>query len=73
IDGYFSDVRGDMSFAHRQDEEWTAFASENAKGSGEFLFGRVTYQMMESFWPSEQAAKTMPFKNGNIVLWYTPG
>ncbi|HEX3776588.1 MAG TPA: dihydrofolate reductase family protein [Polyangiaceae bacterium] len=60
LDGYFSDLRGGMSFAHRADDEWTEFASNNAQGGGELVFGRVTYQMMQSFWPSEQAAKAMP-------------
>jgi dihydrofolate reductase len=60
IDGYFVDGRGDMSWAHKQDEEWTAFASSNAGGNGELLFGRVTYEMMAAFWPTPQAAQMLP-------------
>ena len=60
LDGYFTGENGDMSWAHKQDPEWTAFASENASGGGELLFGRVTYDMMQSFWPTPQALKTAP-------------
>ncbi len=42
LDGYFTDLQGDMSWAHKHDPEWTAFTSENASGGGELLFGRVT-------------------------------
>jgi dihydrofolate reductase len=60
LDGYFVDGRGDMSWAHTQDEEWNAFTSQNASGGGMLLFGRVTYEMMAGFWPSAQAMQMMP-------------
>jgi dihydrofolate reductase len=60
LDGYFVDAQGDMSWAHKQDEEWNNFASENASGNGALVFGRVTYEMMANFWPTPQAAKVMP-------------
>ncbi len=56
-DGYFTDKNGDMSWAHKNDPEWNEFVAENSKSGGELLFGRVTYQMMESFWPTPAAAK----------------
>lgn len=49
-----------MSWAHRSDPEWNAFAAENAGGGGELLFGRVTYEMMANWWPTPQAAQAMP-------------
>jgi dihydrofolate reductase len=60
LDGYFVDVNGDMSWAHKQDAEWNAFVQENASGGGEFLFGRITYEMMASFWPTPHAIQSMP-------------
>jgi dihydrofolate reductase len=60
LDGYFADANSDMSWAHKQDAEWKAFVDENAKGGGELMFGRVTYQMMASFWPTEQAKQFAP-------------
>ena len=61
VDGYFTDHNGDMSWAHKQDDpEWNAFTAENAKSGGELLFGRVTYDLMVSFWPTPSAAKMFP-------------
>ena len=62
LDGYFADVNGDMSWAHHgsQDPEWDAFVNDNARGGGTLLFGRITYQLMASFWPSPLAAASMP-------------
>ena len=60
LDGYFTDANGDMSWAHKSDPEWDAFAAENAKGGGVLLFGRVTYELMASFWPTPAAMETMP-------------
>lgn len=60
LDGFFTDAKNDMSWAHKQDPEWNAFVGGNASGNGALLFGRVTYEMMKAFWPTEQAAQTMP-------------
>jgi dihydrofolate reductase len=60
-DGYFTDKKGDMSWAHRpSDPEWDEFVAGNAQSGGELLFGRVTYEMMASFWPTEVAKKQFP-------------
>ena len=60
LDGYFTDAHADMSWAHKQDPEWMSFTSENASGDAELVFGRVTYEMMASFWPTPQAMQMMP-------------
>ncbi|MBZ5524041.1 MAG: dihydrofolate reductase family protein [Acidobacteriia bacterium] len=60
LDGYFTDANGDMSWAHRQDPEWNAFVQENAGGGGELLFGRITYELMSSFWPTPMAIRNYP-------------
>ena len=60
LDGYFTDVDGDMSWAHKQDAEWNAFVAENARSGGELLFGRITYELMKSYWPTPAAAKAAP-------------
>jgi dihydrofolate reductase len=60
LDGYFTDANGDMSWAHKHDPEWQAFVSENASGGGQLLFGRVTYDLMAGFWPTELAARSNP-------------
>ncbi len=60
LDAYFTDANGDMSWAHKKDPEWQAFVSENASGGGQLLFGRVTYDLMASFWPTAFAAQSNP-------------
>lgn len=60
LDGYFVDGNGDMSWAHGNDPEWLAFTAENAKGECVFVFGRVTYEMMASWWPTPAALQSMP-------------
>jgi dihydrofolate reductase len=60
MDGYFTDAKGDMSWAHQQDPEWDAFVADNARGESELLFGRITYEMMAGFWPTPQAMRIAP-------------
>ena len=60
VDGYFTGANGDMSWAHRQDPEWNAYVEDNARNESEMLFGRITYEMMASFWPTPQAIQMFP-------------
>jgi dihydrofolate reductase len=60
LDGFFCDVQGDMRWAHKQDAEWGAFVSENASGEGALLLGRVTYDLMASYWPTPAALEVNP-------------
>jgi len=62
LDGYFTGRNGDLGWAHegREDAEWSAFVAENASGGGELLFGRVTYELMASYWPTPAALANDP-------------
>ena len=60
LDGYFTGLNGDMGWAHKNDPEWQEFTNSNAKGESMMLFGRVTYNMMKSFWPTPAATQAMP-------------
>jgi len=61
LDGYFVDQNGDMSWAHKKpDAEWDAFVSQNASGGGVLMFGRITYELMASYWPSPHALENFP-------------
>jgi dihydrofolate reductase len=62
LDGYFSGPNGDMSFFHNRfrDEEFYAFAVDNIKAADTLLFGRVTYDLMVSHWPTQEAIKNDP-------------
>lgn len=60
LDGCFADAQGDVSWAHSDDPELNEFVSENASGNGKLLMGRVTYEMMASYWPTPMAAANNP-------------
>jgi dihydrofolate reductase len=62
LDGYFVDQNNEMNWAKadHDDQEWNAFVSENASGGGTLVFGRITYEMMASFWPTPFAIEQMP-------------
>jgi len=61
LDGYFTDVHGDMSWARTDwDAEWAEFAFGNARDGGLLLFGRVTYDLMAGYWPTPAAKQGEP-------------
>jgi dihydrofolate reductase len=60
LDGFFVDCKGDMSWAHKNDAEWNAFVNENASGNGVLVFGRITYELMASYWPTPMALQNSP-------------
>lgn len=62
LDGYFVGANGDFSWARtgNDDPEYSAFVAENASGGGQLLFGRVTYELMASYWPTPTAHQHDP-------------
>jgi dihydrofolate reductase len=60
LDGFFVDSKGDMSWAHKHDAEWNSFVRGNASGSGVLVFGRKTYELMASYWPTPMALQNSP-------------
>jgi dihydrofolate reductase len=62
LDGYFAGEDGDIGWAHRDsdDAEWNAFVAGNAKAGGVLVFGRITYEMMASYWPTPLAEQNDP-------------
>jgi dihydrofolate reductase len=62
LDGYFVGANGDFSWARQgnDDPEYSAFVAENAQGGGELLFGRKTYELMASYWPTAVADQHSP-------------
>ena len=57
LDGYFSGPGGDLQWAHQgsDDPEFAAFTAGNAGGDGLLVFGRKTYDLMVSYWPTPGA------------------
>ncbi len=61
LDGYFAGPGGDISWAKaRQDPEFHEFVQQNARGGGVLVFGRITYELMASYWPTPLAAQNDP-------------
>ncbi len=59
LDGYFAGADGDISW-HRVDEEFQELAKQASNSGNTLLFGRVTYQLMASYWPTPEAIQTDP-------------
>ena len=62
LDGYFTDAHGDFTWARgdKSDKEFNDFVASNAKGGGQLVFGRKTYDLMVSFWPTPMASQHEP-------------
>jgi len=56
LNGYFKGQKGDISW-HRHGVEENQYAAEGLKAGNTLLFGRVTYEMMASYWPTPMAMK----------------
>lgn len=56
LDGYFEGPDHDLSW-HNVDSEFNAFASSQTKSVDLLIFGRKTYDLMVSYWPTEDARK----------------
>ena len=63
LDGYFEGPGDDISW-HNVDEEFNEFAIEQLNAADTLLFGRKTYQLMESYWPTSEAIKNDPIVAG---------
>ena len=51
LDGYATDLKGDLSWVP-YDEELQAYAKEIVDNVGTPVYGRKTYELMESYWPN---------------------
>ncbi len=59
LDGYFEGPDRDIHW-HNVDEEFNEFAEGHTAEFGVLLFGRVTYELMASYWPTEAAQRDDP-------------
>lgn len=59
LDGFFEGPERDISW-HRVDDEFNQFAIEQTSAVDTILFGRVTYEMMASYWPTRAAIDDDP-------------
>jgi len=64
LDGYFAGSGGELNW-HNVDAEFNnEFAVPQLKSAGLLMFGRMTYDLMASYWPTEQAIKNDPVVAG---------
>jgi dihydrofolate reductase len=59
LDGFFAGPNGDIDW-HNVDEEFNDFAIAQLNAADGLIFGRVTYQLMESYWPTPAALNDDP-------------
>lgn len=59
LNGFYKGLNEDTSW-HRHGDEEEKFSEEGVASESIILFGRVTYELMASFWPTENAIKMMP-------------
>lgn len=62
LNGFYSGPNGDISWHKDKDNdpEKDEYGKQGVRASTTLIFGRVTYQMMASFWPTPDAMKHMP-------------
>ena len=60
LNGFYKGANEDISWHKGGDEEKDAFAAEGSKSGSVLLFGRVTYEMMEKYWPTPMAKNEYP-------------
>ena len=67
VDGYFAGPNGEIDwFKGGNDEEERAFSAEVSKTPGTLIFGRTTYEMMKTFWPTPEAIRGDPMMAGRM-------
>lgn len=59
LDGYFEGPDRNIDW-HHVDEEFNDFAERQTSEFGALLFGRVTYELMASYWPTDAAKRDDP-------------
>ena len=59
LDGFFEGLNKEIDW-HNVDEEFNEFANEQLGSAHTLLFGRVTYELMSSYWQSQAAIKDDP-------------
>ena len=59
LDGYFAGPGGEIDW-HNVDEEFNDFAIEQLNSADGLIFGRLTYQLMASYWPTPAALNDDP-------------
>ncbi len=65
LDGFFEGPNGEIDW-HNVDEEFNDFAIQQLNTADGLIFGRKTYQMMASYWPTQVALADDPIVAGKM-------
>ncbi len=65
LDGFFAGPEGDLSW-HLVDDDYRRLAVDLLSSANMLVFGRVTYELMVGFWPTEAAATDDPVVAGKM-------
>jgi len=62
VDGFFAGPNGEIDWfkAIAKDDEYEAYTQEGASFGNSLVFGRTTYEMMKSYWPTPDAEANDP-------------
>ena len=69
LDGFVSGPNGEMNWI-KVDEEIFAYADKRISEGDTALYGRVTYQMMEDYWPTQGDDPAASQHDINHSKWY---
>jgi dihydrofolate reductase len=69
LDGFVAGPNGEMDWIN-VDEEIFDFAGQRTNEADTALYGRVTYQMMESYWPTAAQLPTATKHDVEHSRWY---
>jgi dihydrofolate reductase len=78
LDGYHEGVDHDISWHNARSDEFQEFAAAQLDTADTLIFGRRTYDMMASFWPTEQGIQADPEtarrmnETRKVVFTHTP-
>ena len=59
VDGFFAGPNGEIDW-HNYDTETGAYSMEQMRSLGALIFGRTTYDLMASYWPTPEGVKSEP-------------
>jgi dihydrofolate reductase len=65
LDGFFEGPNRDIGW-HNVDDEFNEFAIEQLNSADGLIFGRVTYELMAAYWPTETVSTDDPIVAGKM-------
>lgn len=69
LDGFAAGTKGEMNWIH-VDQEIFDFVEERIAKTNTALYGRVTFQMMESYWPTAAERPGASKHDKHHAAWY---